>query len=106
MNKIIFLILLIPILLIPSSAFGSSSRVLPVSYDEYTYNSAGGADYTSLALFEADTDIDLVAAMKGKVLTCASGVHDDSVVLSGATTNASTQKKSDCCVSNSFSFFR
>ena len=84
MNKIIFLILLIP-----SSAFGLSSRVLPVSYDEYTYNSAGGADYTSLALFEADTDIDLVAAMKGKVLTCASGVHDDSVALSGATTNAS-----------------
>ena len=84
MNKIIFLILLIP-----SSAFGLSSRVLPVSYDEYTYNSAGGADYTSLALFEADTDIDLVAAMKGKVLTCASGVHDDSVTLSGATTNAS-----------------
>ena len=89
MNKIIFLILLIPILLIPSSAFGLSSRVLPVSYDEYTYNSAGGADYTSLALFEADTDIDLVTATKGKVLTCASGVHDDSVTLSGATTNAS-----------------
>ena len=89
MNKIIILILLIPILLIPSSAFGLSSRALPVSYDEYTYNSAGGADYTSLALFEADTDINLVVAMKGKVLTCASGVHDDSVVLSGATTNAS-----------------
>jgi len=67
----------------------ASARRLPTSYDEETYNSAGGADYTSLATWEDATDTDLVTATKGKVLTCAAGVHAGSVTLSGATTNAS-----------------
>ena len=66
----------------------ASSRQLPVSYNESTYNSAGGADYTSLATWEAATDNDLVTATNGEVLTCAAGVHNDTVALDGATTNA------------------
>ena len=82
MNKIIFLILLLPGL-----AFGASSRVLPASYTEYTYDSAGGGeDYTSLATWEADTDIDVTTT--GQVLTCSSGIHADTVALAGATTDA------------------
>jgi hypothetical protein len=82
MNKIIFLILLLPGL-----AFGASSRVLPASYTEYTYDSAGGGeDYTSLATWEADTDIDV--SVTGQVLTCSAGIHNDSVTLAGATADS------------------
>ena len=74
-------------LLIAGNCLAASSRVLPASYTEYTYDSAGGGeDYTSLATWEADTDTDVSAT--GQVLTCSSGIHADSVVLAGATTDA------------------
>lgn len=66
----------------------ASSRRLPLAYNESTY-AANGADYSSLAVWEAATDIDLVTATAGEVLTCAEGIYDDTVVLAGATTNAS-----------------
>jgi len=68
----------------------ASSRRLPAAYNESTYDSAGGGeDYTSLATWEAATDIDLVTATDGEVLTCTAGSHADSVVMAGATTNSS-----------------
>lgn len=67
----------------------TGSRRLPDSYDEATYDSAGGKDYSSLATWEDATDTDLVNATKGKVLTCYSGIHNDTVTLSGATTSSS-----------------
>ena len=67
----------------------SGSRRLPKTYDEATYDSAGGKDYTSLATWEDATDTDLVTATKGKVLTCSSGIHNDTVTVAGATTNSS-----------------
>lgn len=77
----------------------ASSRVLPVSYNEKTYGSAVSRDYgpghsvnyTSLANWESDTDIDLVTATKGEVLTCYadSATYDDSVDMNGATCNSS-----------------
>lgn len=83
-------LIVIILMLFTVDAFGASSRILPASYDEYTYDSAGGGeDYTTLTTWEADTDIDLVTAAKGKVLTCSSGVHNDSITLAGATTSAS-----------------
>lgn len=85
MKKLIIIFLL----LIPCASWAASSRVLPAAYNESTYDSAGGGeDYTSLATWEADTDTDLVTGTSGYVLTCSSGVHNDSVVLAGATTNA------------------
>jgi len=49
----------------------------------------GGADpdYDSLADWEDDTDYDLVSANITEVLEVYSGVHDDSIVFSGATSN-------------------
>ncbi|MFZ2125844.1 MAG: right-handed parallel beta-helix repeat-containing protein [Candidatus Saccharimonadales bacterium] len=65
----------------------ASSRQLPTSYNEHTYDSAGGKDYSVLATWESDTDTDLVAATNGEVLTCYSGVHNDLVVMAEATTS-------------------
>lgn len=74
-------------LLIAVDCFAASSRVLPASYTEYTYDSAGGGeDYTALATWEADTDIDVRST--GQVLTCSSGIHNDTVTLAEATTDA------------------
>ena len=85
MKKLIIIFLL----LIPCASWATSSRVLPSAYTEYSYDSAGGGeDYTSLATWEADTDVDLVTGTSGYVLTCSSGVHNDSVIINGATTNA------------------
>jgi hypothetical protein len=71
----------------------ASSRQLPASYNNKTYGTAGaGRDYTSLATWEADTDIDLVTATKGEVLTCyadSTTYSDANVELAGATTNSS-----------------
>ena len=75
-------------LFIPCMAFATSSRVLPTSYNEKTY-CASGCDYSSLATWEAATDIDLVTATKGEVLTCSSGVYNDSVILDESTTDSS-----------------
>ncbi|MFZ2991628.1 MAG: hypothetical protein WA087_02090, partial [Candidatus Saccharimonadales bacterium] len=66
-----------------------SSRRLPISYNEHTYDSAGGRDYTSLVTWESDHDVNCVTNAKGEVLTCYSGIHNDSVAISGATTNTS-----------------
>jgi hypothetical protein len=70
----------------------ASSRRLPTSYNEKTYGSAGGRDYTALATWEADTDTDLVTATKGEVLTCyadSATYSDSNVDIAGATTNSS-----------------
>ncbi len=66
-----------------------TSRRLPASYNISTYDSGGGRDYSSLALWEAATDNDLVAAAKGEVLDCYRGAHEDGhgLALSGATTS-------------------
>ena len=71
-------------LLIAGDCLAASSRVMPAAYNESTYGS--GADYTSLATWEADTDIDV--STTGEVLTCSAGVYNDSVTLDGATTDA------------------
>jgi len=63
-----------------------SSRKLPDAYNVKTYGP--GRDYTSLAAWESDTDIDLVAAGKGEVLEVDAGEYDDSVTLSGATSSS------------------
>ena len=81
------LFLIICLLLVPSVVMAASSRILPASYTEYTYDSAGGGeDYTALATWEADTDIDVSST--GQVLTCSSGIHNDAVILDGATTDS------------------
>ncbi len=65
------------------------SRRLPKAYNTSTYDSAGGKDYSSLALWEAATDNDLVAAAAGEVLECYRGAHDDpsGLSISGAVTS-------------------
>jgi len=81
------LFLIVYMFLIPSIVMAASSRILPASYTEYTYDSAGGGeDYTALATWEADTDIDVSST--GQVLTCSSGIHNDAVILAGATTDS------------------
>lgn len=81
------LFLIVCLMLIPSIVMAASSRVLPDSYTEYTYDSAGGGeDYTALATWEADTDVNCTST--GQVLTCSSGIHADYVDLSGATTDS------------------
>ena len=74
----------------PWGLFMACSRRLPLSYNEKTYGAPGyGRDYTSLALWEDDTDNDLVTAQKGEVLTCYDDAapYTDFVTLAGATTN-------------------
>ena len=70
----------------------ASSRILPLSYNEKTYGTAlAGRDYTSLSIWESDTDNNLVTATKGEVLTCYddSTSYADKVVFNGATTSSS-----------------
>lgn len=70
----------------------ASSRRLPVSYNEKTFGASGyGRDYTSLATWEDDTDIDLVTAGKGEVLTCYDDAspYNQIITMAGATTNSS-----------------
>ncbi len=66
-----------------------SSRRLPAAYNTSSYDSAGGRDYSTLALWEAATDNDLVAAGAGEVLECYRGAHDDAadLAIAGAVTN-------------------
>ncbi|PIQ23121.1 hypothetical protein COW64_25830, partial [bacterium (Candidatus Blackallbacteria) CG18_big_fil_WC_8_21_14_2_50_49_26] len=67
-----------------------SARQLPVTYIE---NSYGGAtrDYTSLNVWESDTDTNLVTEGNGKVLSGYKDFpsYDDEIFLGGANTNAS-----------------
>ncbi|MFZ2125845.1 MAG: hypothetical protein WA087_02100 [Candidatus Saccharimonadales bacterium] len=71
----------------------SSSRRLPVSYNEKTFGTlAAGRDYTSFTTWESDTDNDLVANAKGEVLTCYADQPSYSAAFyqfSDATTNTS-----------------
>ena len=64
---------------------------MPSSYNESTYGSGGGYDYTALATWEAATDNNLVTATDGEVLTCYDdgAPYTDNVILAGATTNTS-----------------
>ena len=66
-----------------------SARYQGVAENISTYDTAGGADYTALSSWEADTDINLVTAKQSEVLECAAGTHDDAVTLDGATTSSS-----------------
>ena len=82
-------VLICLLLLVYGPAFGASSRILPVSYNESTYGDAT-REYTSLATWEADTDNNLVAAANGEVLTCYDdddAPYNDSVLVSGAVTS-------------------
>lgn len=67
----------------------SSSRLLPLVYNVSTF---GGVtrDYQSLAVWEAATDIDLVAANSGEVLDCYADAvsYNQTINMIGATTNS------------------
>lgn len=65
-----------------------SSRRVPTVDNISTYDSAGGADYSDMAVWEAATDIDLVTATQGESLRVLNGVHDDQISAGGATTSA------------------
>lgn len=65
-----------------------SSRRVPTVDNISTYDSAGGADYSDMAVWEAATDIDLVTATQGESLSILNGIHDDQLDASGATVSA------------------
>lgn len=66
-----------------------SSRRVPTVDNISTYDSAGGADYSDMAVWEAATDIDLVTATQGESLQVLTGIHDDQINATGATVNSS-----------------
>lgn len=63
-----------------------SSRRTGDNENVSTY-AASGANYSSLSVWEAATDNDLVTGAVTEVLECASGVYDDTVSMAGATTD-------------------
>lgn len=66
-----------------------TARRFGTNSNESTYDTAGGSDYTSLAAWESDTSINLVAAAAGETLLCAPGVHPESATtFNGAITNS------------------
>jgi hypothetical protein len=67
----------------------ASSRKVATNENISTYDSGGGADYSSLASWEGATDIDLVSAAQSEVLEVRAGLHTDVVTLNGATANSS-----------------
>lgn len=69
----------------------ASSRVTGTSEDVSTYNSAGGADYSDVGVWESATDIDLPTNMTSPVLEVqahGSQLHDDDANLLGETSSA------------------
>ena len=87
MKKLIPSFFILMLLLGP--AFAASSRSLPTSYVESTY-CASGCDYSSLAAWEAATDVDL-STDKGYVLTVQPGTYNDTVLIQGATSTTNEQ---------------
>lgn len=70
----------------------ASSRVPATNENVSTFGGAGqGRDYTSVATWEAATDINLVTAAQSEVLECYDdeATFDEAMTISGATTNAS-----------------
>ncbi len=66
----------------------ASSRKKATNENIQTYDSAGGKDYTVLAVWESATDIDMVTAAQSEVLEMFKGAHLDVVWLLGGTTDA------------------
>ena len=68
----------------------ASARITGTNENIQTYGN-GTRDFTSLATWEASTDLDLVTAMQSEVLEgyADSALWDDGILISGATTNAS-----------------
>ena len=64
-----------------------SSRRTGTNENISTYDSAGGADYTALATWEAVVDVDTTATGTAttEVLEVADGAHDDIAIISGGT---------------------
>lgn len=54
----------------------ATSRITGTNETIRTFDTAGGKDYTTLNLWEADTDNDLVTATVSEVLQCYGGPHD------------------------------
>lgn len=63
-----------------------SSRRTGDNENVSTY-AASGADYSSLSVWEAATDNDLVTGAVSEVLECDAAIYDDTVSLAGATTD-------------------
>jgi len=66
----------------------ASARRTGVNENISTLKSSGG-DYTDPAVWESDTDINLVSATQSEVLECDAGTYNVAVILAGATTSAS-----------------
>jgi hypothetical protein len=64
----------------------ASSRRVGTNESIATYGT--GKTYTSLATWEADTDVDLVSAAQSQVLEIYGNSYDDKINFTGATTNA------------------
>lgn len=78
----------------------NSCRITEANENISTYHSGGAGslpggadpDYDDLAVWEAATDYDLVSANATEVLEVYSGIHDDSIQVSGATTNQNCRR--------------
>ena len=79
----------------------ASSRKTGTNEDISTYG-ASGYDYSSLATWEEDTDINCVTGTTSPVLECYKGVYEDEVLMFGATTNATYYRMIRCAAGQSW----